>query len=210
MCCCAIASCAVSKAWIQTFVDSQQQIWIGFSKSLTTNIQQSSNLGFGSGDRRKRSATCREESGDTTTHNNNKKQVRCPRGTRNKHREVVIHDLDLRETEKQSSLPQSDCLRSETWKTLLDHDALLCSIMQWSLDTTVDACLKGILFPRDKNLFVKVENFLNGMDHSRRIGIGDAEISPPFMSQKNRLIASNPRNKDFKCCRNCVCRWLRC
>lgn len=106
--------------------------------------------------------------------------------------------------------PQSDCLRSETWKTLLDHDALLCSIMQWSLDTTVDACLKGILFPRDKNLFVKVENFLNGMDHSRRIGIGDAEISPPFMSQKNRLIASNPRNKDFKCCRNCVCRWLRC
>jgi len=56
-------------------VDSQQQIWIGFSKSLTTNIQQSSNLGFGSGDRRKRSATCREESGDTTTHNNNKKQV---------------------------------------------------------------------------------------------------------------------------------------
>jgi hypothetical protein len=24
------------------------------------------------------------------------------------------------------------------------------------------------------------------------------------------LIASNPRNKNFKCCRNCVCRWLRC
>jgi hypothetical protein len=95
--------------------------------------------------------------------------------------------LDLRETEKQSSLPQSDCLQSETWKTLLDHDALLCSIMQWSLDTTVDACLKGILFPRDKNLFVKVENFLNGMDHSRRIGISDAEISPPFMSQEKSL-----------------------
>jgi 3-methyladenine DNA glycosylase Mpg len=83
--------------------------------------------------------------------------------------------------------PQSDCLQSETWKTLLDHDALLCSIMQWSLDTTVDACLKGILFPRDKNLFVKVENFLNGMDHSRRIGISDAEISPPFMSQEKSL-----------------------
>jgi hypothetical protein len=60
-------------------VDSQQQIWIGFSKSLTTNIVQSSNLGFGNGDRRKRSPTCIEESGDRTTHNNNKSQVRCPR-----------------------------------------------------------------------------------------------------------------------------------
>lgn len=46
--------------------------------------------------------------------------------------------------------PQSDCLQSETLETLLNHDALLCSIMQRSLDTTVDACLKGILFPPDK------------------------------------------------------------
>jgi hypothetical protein len=29
-------------------------------------------------------------------------------------------------------------------------------------------------------------------------------------AKKNLLIASNPRNKNFKCCRNCVCRWLRC
>ncbi len=173
VCCCAITSWAVSKAWI------------GFSKSLTTNIQQSANLGFGNGDRRKRSITSREESGDGTTHNNSKKQVRCPRRTRSKHREVVLHALDLRETENQSSSPQSDCLQSKTWKTLLDHDALLCSIMQWGLDTTVDACLEGILFPPD--LFVKVEKILNGMDHSRRIGIGDAEISPSFMSQEKSL-----------------------
>jgi hypothetical protein len=54
VCCCAIAICAVNKAWIQTFVDSQQQIWIGFSKSLTTNIKQFSNLGFGSGEKKKK------------------------------------------------------------------------------------------------------------------------------------------------------------
>jgi hypothetical protein len=70
--------------------------------------------------------------------------------------------------------------------------------MQWSLDNTVDACLKGILFPRDKNLFVKVEKFLNGMDHSRRIGIGDAEISPPFMSQENFLDRQQPSQQKLQ------------
>jgi hypothetical protein len=52
---------------------------------------------------------------------------------------VALHALDFARKRKAKSLTAIRLPPIRDLETLLNHDALLCSIMQWSLDTTVDA-----------------------------------------------------------------------
>jgi hypothetical protein len=130
VCCCAIASCAISKTWIQTFVDSQQQIWIEFRKSPTPHIH----IGFKSlrfGNRMEIEEVLQVEKNLVTEQRTRRRSRFVVQGGLLRRIERLSFTIWIYEKQKkQSSLPQSDSLQYETWKCswiMMHYCAASCS-----------------------------------------------------------------------------------
>ncbi len=134
--------------------------------------------------------------------NNNKSQVRCPR---------LPFTLWIYE-EKKSKVPYRNQIASnprlgnalESWCTTVQHHAVESGHHRRRLFERNPLSAWQKPFRKSRKLsgtgWIIAEELWSEM---RRSVLHS-------WAKKNLLIASNPRNKNFKCCRNCVCRWLRC